>query len=486
MKVYKHPQGRHHLKIQHLEEKLEKSREKNRQYAAETKYLRRRVKDLQSSRDRWKQKNKDKRTEIKSLRRSSRLKDRVKRHHYPLWLIVLCIQLRVCAGCSYRGVCRVLAILQCSALLSCRRLPCANTIENWVTKTGHYCMGEALSSSMGRDICLIVDESIGQGNERIIAVLAVPYQKRSAGPLAYQDVRLCYLGGKSSWSGEKIKEELMAMEQKTSAKIRVILSDEDSKLLKATRLLGLPHLPDINHAMASCLRRTFEKNSQYKSLIKLISSYQLRAVNQPLSYLRPPKQRVKARFMNQKAFVEWGLSLLSKFGRLRQEERIFFAQLGEHRPMLQLLSRCIAIAEQIAKMLKNKGLCNKTLARAQQIVMDIKEKSPMEQSFLTQVKIYLEKYKTFLEQRQGVFHVSSDIIESLFGKHKYIRPSNPLTGVRQLELELPVHCLTQNDIVKIAKLALENTFITDLLHWTKANSSDNQANRRRMFFKKGK
>lgn len=483
MKVYTHPDSGYESKLRQVEEKLEKSRAKNRHYATEHKNLKRRVKALELSRANWKGKSKVKSIKIKTLQNCIRSKDRIDRHHYPLWMILLCVQLRILGGSSYRGIRRILGVLQCSALLSIKRLPSANTIENWVTKVGYYYLQEALSSDLGSEVCLIVDESIGQGNERLIAILAVSYHKHQECPLSYDQVRLCYLGGKSSWNGEKIKQVVSTLVQSSPARIRMILSDEDSKLLNAARLLGLSHLPDINHALASCLRRSFEKKEEYEQLIKLINSYQARSVNQALSYLRPPKQRVKARFMNQKAFVTWGLKLLARFDRLQPSEQLFFAQLRQHRPMLELLGQCIDLAEQIAKRLKTSGLNQVSLKEAQQIVIDCDDQQPLKKIFCAEVNNYLEQYEDFLQHHQGCFHVSSDIIESLFGKHKYIRPSNPLVGVSQIQLELPAHCVRQESIESVIREALKRTFMTDLSTWVNTHSSDKQAIKRNRFFK---
>ena len=64
-----------------------------------------------------------------------------------------------------------------------------------------------------------------------------------------------------------------------------ILSDEGSNLKNAAKELKLPHLPDIGHALATCLKQTFEKEESYVLFIKLVGSYLSKGVNQDLSYL---------------------------------------------------------------------------------------------------------------------------------------------------------------------------------------------------------
>lgn len=503
MKASLDSQREYERKIRQLEQKLERTAEKKRSIAKANKYLKRRVRDLTASRDKWKEKNAAKALKVKGLKKRVKNNGKAKRHHYSFLIVCLCVKLRTQAGCSYRGVCKILLILQASFDLGLRKLPCANTVENWVSKMGYYCIGHAQESLPSKEVCLILDESIKQGNERVLLLLITPWKKEKQGALCYNDVRVCYLGGKSSWTGEKIKEEVEKIVREKGIEIKGALSDEDTKLLKACRLLGLPHLPDINHAVASCLRKTFEKNEVYKSLVKQITAYQSKAVNQDLSYLRPPKQRVKARFMNQKGFVEWGLVMLEKFTELNKKEAAFFEELPVYKPMLKALERCIGTGEKIAQLLKTKGLSSQTLKQAEGYIgwptAPFKPAGAPELSttpsfsyteallyqFIEHIRCYIARYKAFLSTRHGTFNASSDIIESMFGKHKSISGTNALTGVTQLDLELPLCNVGHEDIYPLSKLALESVFMADLAAWRKTHSSDNQARKRREFFKNG-
>lgn len=505
MKASLDSQREYERKIRQLEQKLERTAEKKRCIAKTNKYLKRRVRELSASRDTWKSKNAAKALKVKGLKKRIKNEGKAKRHHYSLLAISLCVKLRAQAGCSYRGICKILLILQGSFDLGLRRLPCANTVENWVSKMGYYYMEHAQESLPSKEVCLILDESIKQGNERVLLLLITPWEKEKQAALGYNDVRVCYLGGKSSWTGEKIKEEVEKIAREKGIEIKGALSDEDTKLLKACRLLGLPHLPDINHAVASCLRKTFEKNEVYKSLVKQITAYQFKAVNQDLSYLRPPKQRVKARFMNQKGFVGWGLVMLEKFTELNEKEAAFFEELPVYEPMLKALGRCIGTGEKIAQLLKTKGLSSQTLKEAEGCIgwpsapfkfkpvdasklsaaLSFGHTEALLYQFFEHMRCYIARYKAFLSTRCGVFNASSDIIESMFGKHKSISGTNTLTGVTQLDLELPLCNMGHEDIYPLSKLALESVFMADLEAWRKIHSSDNQARKRREFFKNG-
>ena len=174
-----------------------------------------------------------------------------------------------------------------------------------------------------KKVSLIIDESIRLGKEKLLLILLIPAEKLKKAALKFEDVEVLYMKGAITWNGEMINEVIKKVIKTHGLDINNILSDEDGKLKKASRLLSLPHLPDISHAIATCLKRTFTQSADYKSFTTLIASYQAKGVNQDLSYLRPPKQRAKARFMNQEKLVKWAVKILGKMDALSDKEFLF-------------------------------------------------------------------------------------------------------------------------------------------------------------------
>jgi len=516
MKTFSRSESAYKRKITKLESKIECLSEKHRTSSALLRKSNRKIRDLTKSRAKLREKNNAKSNQIKYLRKSSGSGAPAPRHHYPLSLVNLCVQLRVYAGCSYRGICKILLLLQLCGLLELSRIPCANSIENWVGKLGYNCLRDVGQGLDNQSYCLIMDESIKCGNERTLLMLLAPAQKVGDSALRYEDVEILYLGGKSSWTGEKIEQQVRHLVAEKGLKIAYGLSDQDSKLLKAYRLLGYDHLPDINHALGSCLRRVFEKEPSYQALVKQVSAYQSKSVNQPLSYLRPDRQRAKARFLNQKTMVSWGLTLLEKFEELNEKETSFFSELPQYEPFLLLLDQCLSMVEAIAKIFKTQGLSHQSLQAVELIYLQgqfdlyfapliqqdnlpstVRFNQSQQQlaglseayreifcQFLAQIKAYLDQYQAFLNQHQGIFQLSSDIIESLFGKYKSFCATNSLTGVSLLDLELPLHTLELQEIQSSLKEALTHTRNKDLIQWRAEHSSTNQAKQRRTFFQK--
>ena len=413
-------------KIKKVEKESEKmqaeyaaEKEKNKKQRQTINRLKQRIRELIKSRDNWKARLRGKQLKIKNLTNRAKRQGKAKGHHYGTWLVGLCVLFRVQGGCSYGSIKKILGILNTCFGLGLEKIPCENTVQNWVSKMGLFFMGTAKNTLVGEQVSLIVDEPIRLGQEKLLLILSVPFNKIKQGALRFEDVTVIYMKEAKSWTGEKISRVIEGLEQSHGFDLKNILSDEDSKLLKACRLLQIGHVPDISHAVATCLRRIYEQSAGFESFKNLVSSYASKGVNRLLSYLCPPKQRTKARFMNLGRVVAWAKGMLAKFGNLNGEEKIFFAGLPGQRETISSLGACLSAAKKISLPFKTNGLSEKTLGQARQTIRSIAAPSGHLGAFLKEVEGYLAQYQEFINEHEGInIHASSEIIESMFGKYK--------------------------------------------------------------------
>jgi len=472
--------------IEQLEKKLEASNFKRKEISEENKYLRRRVKELQLSRDKWKLKYKEKQGQIKQLKAKIQRAGKAKWHHYTTWLVTLSVLLRVKCNCSYESTVKILKLLNNYFHLGLKKVPCANTIQNWVSKVGLYSLEKEPSKLIGERVSLIIDESIRLGQEKLLLILQCPWIKKAKGALSFTDVEVVYMKGSKSWKGVNIAKEISKSLLSKGIKVMNILSDEGGNLKTASKEIGLAHLPDIGHAIAVCLRQTFAKQADYVSFTKLIASYLAKGVNQDLSYLCPPKLGKKARFMNQGRVIDWAEQLLVNWRKLSKVEKAFFGKLREHKKIMNTLITCMTIARIVGGVLKEEGLSTKTLDKIEKKLGRFEKKRGYVKVFLTKIQAYMANYKAFLSKYPlgTCIHVSSDIIESIFGKYKFKANNYALTGLTKLNLELPLFCKTEKEIIQLTHLALESISMTHLGQWITEHSADNQLVRKMKFRKK--
>lgn len=188
--------------------------------------------------------------------------------------------------------------------------------------------------------------------------------------------------------------------------------------------------------------------------------------------------------MNQSKLIKWARILLIKIDTLDQKGKKFFSKLANHQPIILSLAKCLQAAEKISLPMKKGGLSKKTLKKAEQILKSIDRTDVHVSTFIGHFEVYLAKYQSFLDENgDGCYHISSEIIESLFGKYKSKANNYALTGVTKLNLELPLYCMDDAELSEALPLALEDIFMTDLDDWRTKHSSDNQLVKRRNFFK---
>ena len=260
-------------------------------------------------------------------------------------------------------------------------------------------------------------------------------------------------------------------------KIAYMVSDEASVLKGAAKLANIPYLAGISHVLGTYLRKTYAKNEAYKKLFTLVNLYKSKGVNQGLSYLLPPKQRPKARFMNQKATIKWANTLLLKYTTLNEKEKVFFKDLSLHESILKSLSICIKVAEFVGLCYKNEGLCLSANRKINDYLANLTITDEQAQLFTNLLKEYVKNYEqqralicenSSLEvEKQGNcrLNVCSDIIESMFGKYKSMVSTNPLVGVPTTCLELP---LCYMDVAKLKNQiipSVESIIVADICAW---------------------
>lgn len=516
-------------KIAILEQKVLDLTRKNKSQSTAIILKDKRVRVLTQSRDSWKVKLRDKSLKIKALAKTLCGINKPARHHYGIDLIELSFQFRQKGKCSYASISRLLGILGSCGVIELTKVPCANTIQNWVSKMGLQELEKGGNSLITNSVSLIVDESIKIGEERLLVVLCcdsdksadeqlevvdaeATEKKRVIGEdlgierahgleitgksgLSFGDMRICHIESQKTWDALEVSYVLDKVIKKMADAGRTVTyvqTDGEIKLKNAVELVKLPQSLDISHGIGNCLKKTFEKEESFVNFTKLIASYQSKGVNQSLTYLIPPKQRTKARFMNLKPIVVWAGKMLKRKDKLNEKEGLFFEALPQHTPIIELLKEVMFLEEKVTTSLKINGLTQKLLFQIIQELTLFKVISfgvydNLRDDFVKHFELFLGKYQTLIDKTKlknlESLNVSTDIIESLFAKYKQIMPSNKYNSMSSSAIELPIYCTEDTFSKQQLSQALENNLIADLNVWKKDYSIDSQAIKRRNFFK---
>jgi hypothetical protein len=360
-------------------------------------------------------------------------------------------------------------------------------VENWVQKAGCH-LYETVDEEKYKDgYGIILDECMVVGQERMLAVLGVASPKTGAQALGLADVDVLGLHVKPSWTGESIGKALSGLTKKMGKAPAYVISDGASNLKNGIELAGLPRIYDSGHHIALLIEHTYKGTAEFESLSKEMALCKFKEVMKPTAYLLPPKQRTIARFMNLSTTVKWAKKMLGVQSSLNKEEQKAYGFLNNHIPIIGELSSVFELVNGLLQILKQQGLSHATVVACMDKFTYYKGcVYPKMQQLINKIKDYLETEKQKLPDSKTTWHVSSDILESIFGLYKSRKASNALHGITPFVLTLPVFTKidSENNVVNInLKQALESVSMANLKQWNIDNLIENQIVRRNKTFK---
>ena len=470
------------VKVAYLKCKLQEKQSDNRQ-------LRQRIKELTISRNHQRKKVSVLRAVLVKARLKSNLgpmipeSRRIERHKYDLGIVSLCVCLYAFAGCSLRSVNRVLIYLHLEYGIAIGDIPSKSSIENWVQKVGLY-QYTHVGSDLWAEYCMILDESMVIGQQRMLLVLGACGPKEGEQSMRLDEVKVLGIAVKASWKWEDVRDFLQEVQEKVGKKATYVVCDGGCNLKKGVQEAGLIRICDVGHEMCKWTEQTYKEDERFKAWIKEVTKVRFQVFMKQAAYLMPPKQRTVARFTNLSHVVAWAANMLRVLPLLGKIEQQTFEWLTLHEALIEEFVQVFNMNESILKILKNEGLSAKSIDKSILICQKHTSKTP--QSLIDKIIGYLKNEKAKLPDDKTVWNTSSDVIESLFGKYKYKAASNTLNGVTPLVLSLCVYTDingNQQHLHENVKQALEQISMAKLAAWKTDNLVDNQLLRRKKLFK---
>ena len=366
------------------------------------------------------------------------------------------------------------------------KVPCYNTIEDWVKKIGLDVYNSSGKSLEGKEYADVIDESMMIGSEKLLVTLGVPAAHQGH-PLCHGDVSVLDMSVSCSWTGEKVKEQLEQVTEKVGHQPEYVISDNASIMNKGIRLCGLHHHRDISHSLGMYLERTYKQASDFQAYTKEMTGVKFKHNMTKIAYLLPPTQRTVARFINLSGWVKWSRQMLDVYHTLSSEEKSIFSFIPANASLINELSEVVHCVESIESICKHQGFSKDNCFQCQ---MQVRNNLMTGNSRMIQLGSdmlnFLKTEATILESDDAVHNNSSDIIESVFGAYKARKSPNKLYGVTPFILFIP----TQTQVLKgkvdnsfLFKERLERTRLKDIDDWAAKNLSSNLVTKRTKILK---
>ena len=382
----------------------------------------------------------------------------------------MCIYLFKNGVISFRAIPRILEILMIF-FPGIKKVYHFTSVINWCLKLGYHKLNNV--DKIDGDWTAIVDCSIRLGTNKILLVLSIKTEilKNNSSALTLDDVEVIGLFVKEKINTEVVTQLLNEVFEKTG-KPRQILTDGGRELVKSCAGINCVHTLDIGHFSANILKQIYHKNEQFNKLISFTTSIGLKLRQTPAGWIIPPTLRSKGRFQNICQLAYWVKEAFDYYENYSSDsDDITKKLLDENFKGYEFLKKfceefyldCKTVNE-ILKIVKSDGLSEKTFEKVSIILSSLPTDS--------QIRVKLQAY--FIENIDKLrilelenMPLSTDIIESAFGKIKYILDKSPVRDFNKLSLILPALIGDFNEQLIIQ--ALNNVKIKDIKNWENQN-----------------
>jgi len=254
---------------------------------------------------------------------------------------------------------------------------------------------------------------------------------------------------------------------------RLIIGDYGSDLKAGIELFvqfqpETDYLHDIKHKTAILLKRELQDDPTWNKFISQLSYAKLELQQTPLAFLSPPNQRSKSRYMNVDILVRWGEKTLAFLDQLDSSANaLTIAKLGwliEYRDSLKEWGEMMQVIALVESQVRTKGYfigCHEELKQLLPTNQTTKA-SNLSQKLLDFVATQELKAKPG-ERLVG----SSEVIESVLGKQKYLENEQSRSGFTGLLLGIAA--MVGERTITLVSEAMENVSTSQVLDWCKTH-----------------
>jgi hypothetical protein len=487
------------------------------------KYYKIRVRDLEKSRSYWKmkalnlieEKKKEKsRVKIENNKiqlTKERIAERSPRYSFCNFIIFLSCNFFLSCCTSYRGCSKILYSLSDYYSI---QTPHYNSIRIWILKLGFFKLTYA---KMKRDDWIfIIDFTITIGIKKCMVILGTPLSRleKQGFNVKFEDVEILHLSVSMHYTYKEVEKALTEVANNVGTPVEII-SDYGSDVKKGIdtfckKFPKVHFVYDITHLLACILKKYVENDQNWSEISKKITSTIQQTKQSLLSFLSPPSLRKKSRFLNLEGIIKWSKKLreyidnkglkeiilyLKEYGqrdKINKRRKFYtdnelpeksaelfdekFGWINQYKDEFEKYSQYMDIISIIKKEIGENGLSRKNIEKIEESLSKkefLDSAINFKNDILKNIKLYLPTN----EKRDRTYLGKSDIIESLFGKYKYLSNESKMLGITESVLIIP--SLTGKINTDIIKQAMENVKINQVKEWSKKNIGETVFSKRK-------
>jgi len=408
-------------------------------------------------------------------------------HTYSLGHMHLMLSLVLSASASMRGTSRAVKIMFKSLGIK-QSTPTWYSVRLWLLRLGYYKLTR--EKVHAGDWIWIIDHTIQCGREKCLAILGIRQSRlpESETILCHEDVEPLALYPVDSSNGDIVYQQLEKTAGITGVP-REIIADGGTDIKAGVERFCRDHsrtcfIYDIKHKAAAVLKRHLNTGTAWNDFAKRAASAGKQLQQTDMAALSPPNQRSKSRYMNIDRLVKWANETLAFMDQQAVSPSPHYDQqrlkakldwIRAYRIRIAQWQELIQVVESAVCFIRFHGFYRNSQADlAQEPSFDAHSQpaKSVREELITFIKNESEKAKP-RERLLG----SSEVIESVFGKLKYLEKDQSKSGFTVLLLSLAASVSeTTQDVVQ---KALESVPTKKVFQWFKDNVGQSVQSKRK-------
>lgn len=403
-------------------------------------------------------------------------------HSYSLGHMHLMLSLVLTAASSMRGASRAVKVMFKSLNIS-QSVPSWYSLRLWLLRLGYYKLTREKQAAP--DWIWIVDHTIQCGKEKCLAILGIRQSRLPVSEtiLNHEDVEPLALFPVKSSNGDIVYQQL----EKTIAVTgvpRQIIADGGTDIQAGVNLFCSDHPQtcytyDIKHKAAAVLKHHLNSDEAWNDFTQKAARAAKQLQQTELSALAPPNQRTKARYMNIDRLVKWAHeTLLFMDHNTQYDPQRITDKLGWLRAFsleIDLWRELIQVVETAVDFIRIQGFYNEAHIDLTQV--------PTFKTHYSKVNTVRQELLTFIEAESAKAKPeerllgSSEVIESVFGKLKYLEKDQSKSGFTVLLLGLAASL--SSTTIEVVQKAMESVPTKKVFRWFKDNIGQSVQSKRK-------
>lgn len=418
--------------------------------------------------------------------------DKPKRSWYSILMVVITLRLVLNASISLRAAPKAAReIFSQFPSVKNQEIPSHKTVSNWLTRLGLYKLNAP--KEQGNDWALIVDYSIQAGTTKCLLILGVRLRNLKGKPLRFEDVEVLLIE-----FHEKSTKDIvcMALEkaQGIVGKVVTVCVDNGPDLRKGVeqfcKKYNVKKVYDAIHKIGTVLKRFLGKDPKWQEFTKAAAEAKKKMQQTPAAHLMPPNQRTKSRFLNIEILTNWAIDALKVINDPAHPERKMLENycgwLLDYKELIERLMEFNHINKHVRQYIREKGISSNTGAEIDVLLEEALKGMPFNKIACEYagelIDFFVELSKMVTDDQKLIG--SSEIIESLFGKLKYLEGDQHKGGFTSLVLGIAA--CTGSLEPAIVKEAMEQIKIKDVNKWRETQLGKTFLSKRRKAFERRK